>query len=122
MRQGEYDVEVGDAEEFFLSCGEPALASLCLALWTVPVPAGVIRNGLMTALRTLIDVAAQRGRSAASDRPQHTQLLVIQPGILIDEAITLLAEYIGHLHGRPVHCGLRSLRERGNWAGLEVLI
>jgi hypothetical protein len=40
MRQGEYDVEVRDAEEFFLSCGEPALASLCLALGTVPVPAG----------------------------------------------------------------------------------
>ena len=40
MRQGEYDVEVGDAEEFFLSCGEPALASLCLTLRAVPVPAG----------------------------------------------------------------------------------
>ncbi len=122
MRQGEYDVEVGNAEEFFLSCGEPALASLCLALGTVPVPAGVIRDGLMTALRTLIDVAAQRGRSAASDGPQHTQLLVTQPGILFDEAITLLAEYIGHLHGRPVHFGLRSLRERGSWAGLVVMI
>ena len=122
MRQGEYDVEVRDAEEFFLSCGEPALASLCLALGTVPVPAGVIRDGLMTALRTLIDVAAQRGRSAASDCPQHTQLLVIQPGVLIDEAVTLLAEYIGHLHGRPSHCGLRSLRERGTWAVLGVMI
>lgn len=122
MRQGEYDVEVGDAEEFFLSCGEPALASLCLALGTVPVPAGVIRDGLMTALRTLIDVAAQRGRPAASDRAQHTQLLVTQPGILFDEAITLLAEDIGHLHGRPAHCGLRSLRERGSWAELVVMI
>ena len=122
MRQGEYDVEVGDAEEFCFSCGEPALASLCLALGTVPVPAGVIRDGLMTALRTSIDVAAQRGRSAASDRPQHTQLLVIQPGILFDKTITLLAEYIGHLHGRPAHCGLRNLRERGSWAGLEVII
>ena len=76
----------------------------------------------MTALRTLIDVAAQRGGAAAADRPQHTQLLVIQPGILIDEAVTLLAEYIGHLHGRPAHCGLRSLRERGSWVGAEVLI
>ena len=76
----------------------------------------------MNALRTLIDVAAQRGRSAASDRPQHTQLLVIQPGILFDEAVTLLAEYIGHLHGRPRHFSLRSLRERGSWAGAEVLI
>ena len=122
MRQGEYHVEVGDAEEFFLSCGEPALTSLCLALGTVPVPAGVIRDGLMTALQTLIDVAAQRGGAAASDRPQHTQLLLIQPGVLIDESVTLLAEYIGHLHGRPAHCGLRSLRERGTWEGLVVMI
>ena len=76
----------------------------------------------MTALRTLIDVAAPRGRSAAPDRPQHTQLLAIQPGILFDETITMLAEYIGHLHGRPGHFGLRSLRERGSWAGAEVLI
>ena len=113
MRQSEYDVEVRDAEEFFLSCGEPALASLCLALWAVPVPAGVIRDGLMIALRTLIDVAAQRGGAAASDCPQHTQLLVVQPGILFNEAITLLAEYVGHLHGRPVHFGFRSLRESG---------
>jgi hypothetical protein len=49
-------------------------------------------------------------------------LLATQPGILFDEAITLLAEYIGHLHGRPVHFGLRSLRERGSWAGLVVMI
>src|ERR1017187_6537911 len=122
MRQGEYDVEVGDAEEFLLSCGEPALASLCLAFGTMPIPAGVIRDGLMTALRTLIDMAAQRSGAAASDRSQHTQLLVIQPGVLIDEAVTLLAEYIGHLHGRPAHCGLRHLRERGSWAGVVVMI
>ena len=122
MRQGEYDVEVRNAEEFFFSCGEPALASLCLALWTVSVPAGVVRDGLMTALRTLIDVAAQRGGAAASDRPQHTELLIAQPRTLINEAVTLLAEYIGHLHGRPAHSGLRSLRERGTWVGLEVMI
>jgi len=68
MRQREYDVEVRDAEEFLFPCGEPALASLSLALWTVPVPAGVVRDGLMTALRTLIDMAAQGCRAAASDR------------------------------------------------------
>ena len=42
MGQGEYDVEVRDAEEFFFSCGEPALRELGLALGTMPVPA---RNG-----------------------------------------------------------------------------
>ena len=87
-----------------------------------PHKAGVVRDGLMTALQTLIDVAAQRGGATAPDRSQHTQLLVIQPGVLIEEAVTLLAEYIGHLHGRPGHFGLRSLRERGTWVGLEVMI
>ena len=67
MRQGEYDVEVRNLEEFFLSCGEPALARLCLTLRTVPVPAGVIRDGLVTALGTLIDVPSQRCGAAASD-------------------------------------------------------
>ena len=76
MRQGEYDVEVGNVEEFFFACGEPALASLRLTLRAVPVPAGVIRDGLMTALGALIDVAAQRRRAAAGDCPQHAQLLV----------------------------------------------
>src|SRR5664280_904684 len=114
MRQGEYHVEVGDAEEFFLSCGEPALTSLCLALGTVPVPAGVIRDGLMTALRTLIDVAAQRGGAAASDRPQHTQLLVIQPGVLIDESVTLLAEAAQAAMSRPAVEVADILREQGD--------
>jgi hypothetical protein len=45
MRQSEYDVEVWNAEQFLLSRSEPALASLCLALRTVPVPAG---NGELT--------------------------------------------------------------------------
>ena len=114
MRNGEDQMEIRQIEQFSLSGCNPALASLCLTLRSVPVPAGIIRDGLMTALRTLIDVAAQRRRAAASDRAQHTQLLIVQPGVLFNEAITLLAEYIGHLHGRPAHSGLRSLRERGS--------
>ena len=49
MRQGKYDVEVGNFEEFLFTRGEPALARLCLTLRTVPVPAGIIRDGLITA-------------------------------------------------------------------------
>ena len=60
MRQGEDDVEVGNREKFFFPCGKPALASLRLALWAVSVSAGIIRDGLMTALRTSIDVTAER--------------------------------------------------------------
>ncbi len=73
--QSEYDVEVWNFEEFLLSRGEPALASLCLTLRTVPVSAGIIRDGLMTALGALIDVTAKRRRAAASDCPEHAQLL-----------------------------------------------
>jgi hypothetical protein len=75
MRQSEYDVEVWNFEEFLLARSEPALTSLCLTLRTVPVPARIIRDGLMTALETLIDVTPERRRAAASDRPQHAQLL-----------------------------------------------
>ena len=92
MRQSEYNVEVRDAEEFSLSCGEPALASLCLALRAVPVPAGIIRDGLMTALGALVDVSSQGRRAAAGDCPQHAELLEIQPGALVHEAVALLVE------------------------------
>ena len=54
--------------------------------------------------------------------PVPERLVILFVKIPIDEAVTLLAEYIGHLHGRPAHCGLRSLRERGSWAGLVVMI
>jgi hypothetical protein len=90
--QGEYDVEVRNVEEFFLSCCEPALASLRLTLRTVPVSARVIRDGLMTALGALIDVAAKRRRSAAGDCSQHAQLLEAQPWALVHEAVALLEE------------------------------
>jgi hypothetical protein len=40
MRQGEYDVEVRNFEEFPFARCEPALARLCLTLRAMPVPAG----------------------------------------------------------------------------------
>ena len=90
--QGEHDVEVRNVEEFFLSCGEPALASLRLTLRAVPVPAGIMGDGLMTAFGALIDVPSQRRRAAAGDCPQHAQLLIAQPGALVQESVALLVE------------------------------
>jgi hypothetical protein len=92
MRQSKYDVEVRHTEQFLFSRSELALASLCLALRTVPVPAGIIRDGLITASGTSVDVPSQRRRGAAGDGPQHAQLLVVQPWALVHEAIALLAE------------------------------
>jgi len=92
MRQGEYYVEVRNFEEFPFARGEPALASLCLTLRAVPVPAGIIRDGLMTALGALIDVSSQGRCAAAGDCPQHAQLLEVQPRALVHEAVALLVE------------------------------
>jgi hypothetical protein len=92
MRQSEYDVEIWNVEQFLLSRGKPALASLRLALRTVPVSAGIIRDGLMTALGALIDVPSQGRRAAAGDCSQHAQLLEAQPGALVHEAVALLEE------------------------------
>jgi len=92
MWQREYDVKVRYVEELSFLFGEPALASLSLALRAVPVSTGVIRDGLMAASRTSIDVTAQRRRPATPDGAQNAQLLIVQPWTSIDEAIALLAE------------------------------
>jgi hypothetical protein len=92
MRQREDNVKVRNGQEFSFACSEPALASLCLALRAVPVSAGVIRDGLMVASRTPIDMAAQSRSPAAPDGVQDAQLLVAQPRTSIDEAVALLAE------------------------------
>ena len=79
MRYGEYDVEVRHAEEFLFAGGEPALARLRLALWAVPIAAGVIRDGLMAASRTVVDMAPECCCAATRDRAQHTESLNAQP-------------------------------------------
>ena len=122
MGQCKDHMEVRHAQKFFFACFHPTLASLCLALWTVAVSAGIIGDGLVTAFRTGIDVAAQCCRAATSDGTEHRQLLKAQPWILFNEAITLCADYIGHLNGGPCHSGLCFLRERSICAGFGMQI
>src|SRR3954447_14931611 len=122
MRQCEDNVEVGDLKHLALSCGEPSLTSLRLTLHAMSIAAGVVGDGLVIATGTLVHVTTQRCRAAAGDSPQHGELLEVQPRTLFQEAITLRAEYIGHLHGRAAHSGFRFLRERSSCAGSEMLI
>src|SRR5207248_5923035 len=96
--------------------------SLRLALHAMSIAAGVIRDGLIIATGTLVNVTTQLRRAAAGDSPQHGELLEVQPRALFQEAITLPAEYVGQLHGRPAHSGFRFLRERSSCAGSEILI
>jgi len=79
MRDGEDHMEIGHAEHLSFAGGEPALARLRLALWAVPIAARVIRDGLMAASRTGIDMAAERRCAATGDSSQHGEPLNAQP-------------------------------------------
>ena len=73
----------------------------------------------MAAGAAFVDVAAERGGATAHDRAEHGALLGAQPRMLLDEAVTLRVEDIGHLHGRPAHdVGFRSTRDRCSTTGV----
>jgi hypothetical protein len=104
VRHGEYDMKVAGGEKLALASCEPMFTRLRLALRTVPVPARVIGDGLVTALRTGIDMTAQRSRAAALNGAKGLELLKVKaPSIPIQEAVALCAEDVGHLHGGAAH-------------------
>jgi hypothetical protein len=54
----------------------------------------------MTASGTAIEMASQRRRAAVLDGVEHTQVVPRKPRtVLLDEAVLVLADYIGHLEG-----------------------
>ena len=116
-------MEVADIQKLLFSRCKPVLACLCLALGTMPIAAGIKRDGLMPTTRTCIEMAAQRGCAAAADGSQHIQLLIAEPfSMTVYEALALLLNNIGHLEGGPAHSGLRSLRESFSSAGRVTAI
>ena len=68
---------------------------------------------------TPIEMAPERGRAAARDRPKDGSLLDAEPWMLLDEGVTLRVKDVGHLHRRPAHAGLgfRFSRDRGRTTG-----
>jgi hypothetical protein len=79
MRQREHHMKVRQAEQFLFPARKPSLACLRLTLWAVSVPAGVKRDGRMTASGTVIEMTAQSRRAAALNGAQHFQLLIAEP-------------------------------------------
>jgi hypothetical protein len=117
VRHGEDHVKVTCRKQFLLSRGEPALASLALALRAMPVAAGVIRDdgrtiaAFLAALRTRIEMAAQRRSPAIADGAERFQLLIAKTGsIAVQKTIALRVEDIGHLQGGPAHVSLVRLK------------
>jgi len=77
MRHAEDQVVVADGQQFQLSLGQPLIACTGLAFRAVPVAAGVIRDGLMSAVGAGIAMTTERSGTAASDRIEH---LALRPG------------------------------------------
>ena len=76
----------------------------------------------MTASGTAIEMAAQHGRAAVLDGVEHAQVVPSQPGtVLLDEAVLVFPDDIGHLEGWPLH-RFCNLRESLTLSGLETSI
>ena len=119
MREREDHVEIGHGEEVFGSFREPLLTGVGLALWAVPISARVIGDGLVTASRASVQMAAESLRAAVPDSPQHFQLRPRQMAFVpVDEAVASRPNDVGHLERWPVHF-LTRFRERLTWSGLE---
>src|SRR5215469_10651773 len=52
------DMHIVDRQQFLSASGEPLVASVDLALWTVPGTAGIERDGLVAALAAAVQMAA----------------------------------------------------------------
>src|SRR5262249_34732145 len=66
--------KIGHGQQFGLAVGQPLLGSNGLALWTVPVAAGVVRDARVCAVLAAFDMTAQRRCSAALDRRHDLEL------------------------------------------------
>ena len=120
MRQSEHDMDIGDRQKFILASRDPAIASPILALGAVAIPAAVIRDGLVAAARTLVAMSSQRRGAAACDSLEHFTMVPVNPAAtVLDEAIALRANDVGHLQGWPGHF-FSSLRERRTVSKLEI--
>jgi len=98
--KGEHDVEVGDGQQFGFPAFDPLGARQSLALWAMPVTAGVIADASSLAVVALLDVAAQGRRAAGFDGAHHPQLMARQAmGLAVGGTVT--SKNVGHLQRRP---------------------
>ena len=103
-RKGEDDMDVGGGQEFAAARLQPTVASGGLTLGTVPIPAGIVRDGTIPAAGTLIPMPAQGGGAAALDGRQHFEMLAGDPATTrFDELLSRHPDEIGHLQRRPTH-------------------
>src|SRR5216683_1227923 len=74
VRHAEDQMIVVHGQQFLLALGEPLVASVGLALGTVPVTTRGVGDGLIAAVGTLIAMSAERSCAAACDGVEHLKL------------------------------------------------
>jgi hypothetical protein len=120
VRQGKDNVDIGDRQEFVLAGSDPLIASSALALGAVPIPATIEGDGAIAAARTVVAMATECRGTATCDSAEHFAVGPVNPPtVVLDEAIALRTNDIGHLEERPGHF-FRSLRGRWTSSRLET--
>jgi len=91
-------------QQFLLPGGEPPLSRRGLTLGAVPIPTGVVREGLIAAPRTLVTMSTQGSGATTHKSEKHLLVYPANPmAVVLDEATTLCTNDVGHLQGRPAH-------------------
>jgi hypothetical protein len=97
-------MEVRHVEQFGLTVLQPLGAGQTLALWAVPVAAGVVGNPLMAAFAAALDVAAERCGAAVFDRAHGAPPCGGQRRTMaVTESRAEVAEYIRHFQPLASH-------------------
>ena len=120
MWNAEDQVVVVDGQQLLLPLARPLIARTGLALGAMSITAGVVRDGLMAASGTAIQVTTELCCAASLDGIKYPQMEPGQPGsVLSDEAVAVLSDDVGHLERCPIH-RFCNFRERLLLSGLET--
>jgi hypothetical protein len=132
MRQCEDHMDVAAGQKIPATRVEPSITGVGLALRTVPVPTGVIGDGLIAATGTRIYMSAEHRCSTVQDGGQHFDVKPGQPlTSALEECCTRRADYVSHLHRWRLHLlgvgGLAALPEhrkriQRTGGGVEMLL
>src|ERR1035441_2258200 len=119
MRQCEDDVDVRRRQKVAAARIEPAVAGGGLALRTMPISTRVVRDGLIVATGTGIDMSAQHRCSAVQDGGKNLDMKPGQPlTTAIEECGARRADNVSHLHGWLRHLlGFGDLRSEERRVG-----
>jgi hypothetical protein len=90
-------MEVRHRQQLGLTRGKPFLAFLPLALWAMPVAAGIVGNADHAAVLALLDVPPKRRGSAQLDRTNHPALDATEMASMrLTISLAMVAENIRH--------------------------